>query len=301
MNRLVVVALLFASVIRHPSPLGAQSGPGARDYEAGRAHMRANAPDRAERSFERAVEKEPRNGLYHLWLGNAIGQQAQSASVIRQPFMARRIKAEFERAVELDPELLDARDGLITFYLAAPAVMGGDVNKAREQQREIARRNVVRGHVAAANIAWHGRDTVATERSLRAAIAAAPDSIAPVASLAGRLLSWKRDAEAFGTWESFLARHPEHIAGRYQFGRVAALTGERLQDGERHLRAILAIEQWPENNWSPSKAAAHSRLGDVLRHQRRRDEARASYERALALDANLQIAKDGLKALSASN
>lgn len=287
---LVIALLLPSSVIRSQSP-------GARDYEAGRASMRAGQPDRAERSFERAVEKEPRNGLYHLWLGNAVGQQAQSASVIRQPFMARRIKAEFERAVQLDPELLDARDGLISFYLAAPAVMGGDVNKAREQQREIARRDAVRGHIAAANIAWHSRDTVATERSLRAASAAAPDSLAPAASLASRLLNWRRTTEAFGVWESFLARQPQNIAARYQFARLAAITGERAQDGERQLRAILAIETWPENNWTPGKAAAYSRLGDVLRHQRRRDEARSAYERALSLDANLQIAKDGLKAL----
>lgn len=287
---LVVAVLLPSSVLRPQSA-------GSRDYEAGRAHMRAGNPDRAERSFERAIEKEPRNGLYHLWLGNAVGQQAQSANVIRQPFMARRIRAEFERAVQLDPNLLDARDGLITFYLVAPAVMGGDVGKAREQQREIARRDVVRGHIAAASISWHSRDTVATERSLRAASAAAPDSLAPAAALASRLLNWKRSAEAFAVWDSFIARQPQSVAARYQFGRLSAISGERLQDGERQLRAILAIETWPENNWTPGKAAAHSRLGDVLRHQRRRDEARAAYDRALALDANLQIAKDGLKAL----
>jgi tetratricopeptide (TPR) repeat protein len=283
------------------SVIYSQSGAGARDYESGRTHMRNNQPDRAERSFERAIEKEPRNGLYHLWLGNAVGQQAQSASVVRQPFMARRIKAEFERAVELDPELLDAREGLIQFYLMAPAVMGGDVGKARQQQREIARRDAVRGHIASASIAWHGRDTVATERALRAAHAAAPDSLAPAASLAGRLVSWKRNSEAFGVWDAFLTRQPQNIAARYQFARLSAITGERLNDGERQLRAIIAIEEWPENNWTPGKAAAYARLGDILRHQRRRDEARAAYDRALTLDANLQIAKDGLKALSAAN
>jgi tetratricopeptide (TPR) repeat protein len=263
--------------------------------------MRAGRGDRAERSFERAIEKEPRNGIYHYWLGTAVGMQVQGASVVRQPFMARRIKSQFERAVQFNPELLEAREGLLTFYLAAPAVMGGDVNKAREQQREIAQRNVVRGHIAAAGIAWHGRDTVATERALRAASAAAPDSLAPAAALASRMLSWKRSSEAFGVWDAYLSRQPQSITGRYQFGRIAAVTGERLGDGERNLRAILAIEDWPENNWTPGKAVAHARLGDILRQQSKRAEARAAYDRALALDANLQIAKDGLKALGNSN
>jgi tetratricopeptide (TPR) repeat protein len=298
MLRLILVLVLLASVIRHPSAVQAQTGPGASDYEAGRAFMRNSQPDRAERSFERAVQKEPRNGTYQLWLGNSIGQQVGSASVVRQPFMARRVKAAFERAVELDPDLLDARDGLITFYLQAPSVMGGDVNKAREQQREIARRDAVRGHVAAANIAWHGRDTVATERSLRAAMSAAPDSALPVMSLGTRLNSWGRPAEAFAAYDAFLQRHPQNIPVRFQYGRLAAVTGQNLATGERHLRAIIAVAEWPEGNFVPSKAAAHARLGDVLRQQGKRDDARASYNTALGLDANLQIAKDGLRALN---
>jgi tetratricopeptide (TPR) repeat protein len=294
----LIATLLFASVLRLPSLAEAQSGPGARDYEAGRAHLRANQPDRAERSFKRAIEREPRNGTYYLWLGNAVGQQAATASVVRQPFLAREVKAAFERAVALDPELLDAREGLIQFHLLAPGVMGGDKAEARRQHREIARRNPVRGHVAAANIAWSARDTAATERELRAAIALAPDSLAASATLAARLVQWKRVPDAFAVWDALLRRAPASIPARYQFGRLAAITGQRLPEGERQLRAILDVEPWPESNWAPGKAAAHARLGDVLRQQGKRDEARAAYDRALALDPNSQIAKDGRRALN---
>lgn len=300
MRQLLAAALLVASLFTVPTA-AAQSGAGARDFEAGRNFLRANQPDRAERSFERAIEKEPRNGTYHLWLGNAVGAQAASASVVRQPFLARRVKSAFERAVELDPDLLDARDGLIQFHLLAPGVMGGDKAEARRHQREIARRNVVRGHVAAANIAWSSRDTAATERELRAAIAAAPDSVQAHATLSSRLVQWRRVPDAFALWDRYLTRQPASVTGRYQFGRLAAVSGQRLADGERHLRAILAIEAWPEDNWAPGKAAAHARLGDVLRQQGKRDDARASYDRALALDPNLQIAKDGRRALGSTN
>lgn len=298
MRTFVVALTLFASVFRLPSIVRAQPGPGARDYEAGRGYLRANQPDRAERAFERAIEREPRNGTYQLWLGHAIGQQAANASVVRQPFLARRVKAAFERAVELDPDLLDARDGLIQFHLLAPGVMGGDKAEARRQQREIARRNPVRGHVAAANIAWSSRDTAATERELRAAIALAPDSLPAHANLAARLVQWKRVPDAFALWDALLRRQPSSVPARYQFGRLAAVTGQRLADGERQLRAILAIETWPDDNWAPDKAAAHARLGDLLRQQGKRDEARAEYDRALALDPSSQIAKDGRRALN---
>lgn len=293
---------LFASVLRLSSPLEAQTGPGARDYEAGRGHLRANQPDRAERSFERAIEKEPTNGTYHLWLGNAVGQQAATASVVRQPFLVRRIKSVFERAVELDPELLDAREGLLQFHLFAPGVMGGDKAEARRQQREIARRDAARGHVAAANIAWSTRDTVATERELRSAIALRPDSVAATATLASRLVSWKRADEAFALWDRLLARQPQSVPARYQYARLAAITGTNLPQAERHLRAILSVDEWPDASWTtPSRAVAHARLGDVLRQQGKRDEARAAYDRALALDPNSQIAKDGKRALGSSD
>jgi tetratricopeptide (TPR) repeat protein len=298
MRRLAITLSFLVAALLAPALLGAQTGPGARDFEAGRAQMRASQPDRAERSFERAIEKEPRNGTYHLWLGNALGQQAATASVVRQPFLARRIKAAFERAVELDPELLDAREGVLQFHLFAPAVMGGDKAEARRQQREIARRDPARGHVAAANIAWSNRDTATTERELRAAIGVQPDSLAATATLASRLVSWKRSDEAFTLWDRYLARQPNSVPARYQYGRLAAITGTNLPQAERHFRAILAIDAWPEATWSmPSRAVAHARLGDVLRQQGKRDEARTAYDRALALDPNSQVAKDGKKAL----
>ncbi len=286
----VVFALSLLS-----SVASAQAGTAA--FDEGVRLMRLNKPDAAERQFERAVAADERNGTYHLWLGRAVGQQASTASTLRQPFMARRIKAEFERAVALDPELIDARDGLVQFYLMAPGVMGGSTAKAREQQREIARRSAYRGHLAAANIAWAGKDTAGTERAIRAALAAAPDSVLTVITLAQRQSSWGRTAAAFATLDEFLARRPRDIAVRFQVGRLAAISGEQLPRGERVLRDLLAEPEWEPTNSRPSRAAVHYRLGVVLEKSGRKSDAKASYERALALDPQLKPAKDALAAL----
>lgn len=116
----------------------AQASRGKEAFDAGMRLMRENRPDKAETQFERAVAADERSAFYHHWLANAVGQQAQNANPIRQGLIARRIRAEWERAVELDPNFLDARDGLITFYLQAPGFMSGSPEKARAQQREIA-------------------------------------------------------------------------------------------------------------------------------------------------------------------
>jgi tetratricopeptide (TPR) repeat protein len=278
-----------------PRGLAAQAGRSA--YDEGMRLMRAGDGRGAERQFERAIAREKGVGLYHQALGQAIGMQAATASVVRQPFMARRIKGEFEEAIKLDPALLDARDGLIQFHLLAPGFMGGDPAKARAQQAEIAKRDAGRGHLAAATIAWHARDTVATERAMRAAIAAVPDSAAPALQLGARLASWGRATDALVVLESFLARQPAHVGARYQYGRLSVVHGGDLPRAERYFRALASDTSWAPGNWAPSRAAVHARLGDALRLQGKRDTARAQYEMALALDRQLQLAKDGLKAL----
>jgi tetratricopeptide (TPR) repeat protein len=289
---LILPALLLAlSTIA----LDAQAGRAA--YDEGRRLMSANEPAKAEKQFERAIAAEPGVSLYHLWLGNAVGQQAQNASVLRQPFMARRIKAEFEKAVELDSTSIDAREGLLGFYLQAPAVMGGGLDKAQEQARAIARLHVISGHMASARIAWHQKDTVATERAYRAAVAAWPDSAGPTIQLAQRQQSWNRNAAAFATYEAFLARQPRHLAVRFQLARLIAITGEQLPRGERILRELIAEPNWEAGGVLPPRAAVHARLGDVLRKLNRRDEARTSYNTALSMDPNSQVAKDGIAAL----
>lgn len=277
-------------------PLHAQAGRSA--YAEGMRFMQTGKFADAEKRFERAISLERGVGEYHLQLGRAVGAQAANASVVRQPFMARRIKSEFETAVRLDPTLLDAREGLMQFHLMAPGVMGGDPAEARRQQQEIARRNAMRGHMAQAMLTWRNRDTVGTERALRAAVVAAPDSIGPTVALAQRQAAWGRTSAAFETLNAYLTRNGTSLAARYQFGRLSATTGEQLPRAEGYLRAVLAVPSWETSQWLPARAAAHARLGDVLRRQGKKDEARLSYNAALALDRELTIAKEGLRALN---
>ena len=93
--RTVIVLSLLSSAA------SAQAGTAA--FDEGVRLMRLNKPDAAERQFERAIAADERNGTYHLWLGRAVGQQASTASTLRQPFMARRIKSEFDPGGLLNP------------------------------------------------------------------------------------------------------------------------------------------------------------------------------------------------------
>jgi tetratricopeptide (TPR) repeat protein len=124
--------------------------------------------DEAADAFERAAKQQQGSAVYHFWLGQAYGAQAQQANVLRQPSLARRTKQEFERAVQLDPDYLDARAGLMQFYLLAPGLMGGSVDKAREQAAEVRRRDPYRGAFLAASIAQRQKDVAGAMREYQA-------------------------------------------------------------------------------------------------------------------------------------
>jgi TPR repeat protein len=147
--------------------------------------------------LEQAVKKNDNSSVYHQWLGNAYGAKAGTASMFEQMSLAPKVKGEMERAVALDSTNIEARVTLVGFYLQAPAMMGGGVDKAREQAAAIKARNPYQGRLQEAAIAENQKDTVATERLLRDLIAAFPDSSAPVVQLALHYANQKHYEAAF--------------------------------------------------------------------------------------------------------
>jgi tetratricopeptide (TPR) repeat protein len=269
------------------------TGPRA-PFLRGCQRMAARQASAAADEFERAVQADPRNPVYHFWLGRAYGAQAQRANVLRQPGLARQTRGEFERAVALDPGYLDAREGLMQYYLQAPGVLGGSAAKAREQAAEIARRDAYRGGRVTAALARRAQDTAGVRRAYEGMIAQYPDSAAPYTALAV-LLSTRRDwPGAWGVVDRLERARPGLPATGYATGRLAAESGQHLDRGERGLTAYLAHRPSPGE---PSHAAAQWRLGMI--RERRGDPAgaRRAYEAALALDPKQEGAKAALARL----
>jgi tetratricopeptide (TPR) repeat protein len=248
-------------------------------------------PDKADDEFEKAVKLEDGNAVYHFWLGRAVGEQAQNANPLRQPGLAKRTKAEFERASALAPDYLDAREGLVEYYLSAPGFLGGSRQKAQEQAAEVAKRDKFRGGMLAITIALRGNDTTGAIKGYQALAAAHPDSAGLYSPFATLLGSQRRWAEAWSAIDRLNALRPDAPAARYAFGRMAAESGQRLDEGEAALRGYLGK---PVEPGQPSYAGAHWRLGMIAEKRGDRAGARREYEAALALDPAQKGAKDGL-------
>jgi tetratricopeptide (TPR) repeat protein len=291
---IAAMALPYASLVS-PPPLIAQSA--AEQLRLGRALMDSNKADAAIKVFEKAVALDDNNAEYHLWLGRAVGTVARTASVLRQPFLARRVKSEFERTVQLDPSSVGAREGLVTFYTQAPGFMGGSIAKAREQADALAKFNPMRAHFARADIAADQKDVSAVEREYRAAAEENPDSLVAASSLANFLVNNKRGDEAFVPIDKYLARHQGDLLATFALGRLAAITGKQLERGEKALRDVLVTPNLGSQPNQPAPFAVHYRLGDIAAKSGNKDVARREYEKAIELNPTFDAAKKALKAL----
>lgn len=246
--------------------------------------------------FEKAVKRDDNNAMYHLWLGNAVGDEAQNASKLRQPFLARRVKSEFERAVALDPKMVDARQGLVNFCSMAPGFMGGSMDKAREQVAEITKLDALRGHLSGGDLAGRDKDFAGAEREYQAAIAVSPDSTQAYYALARIYRIQNKWDESFAAYERIMKARPDEIIAHLGWGAVSALSGRSYERGERELKHFLANGTIATVGM-PNMAGAHFRLGQIYEKTARKDQAKAEYSEALKLNPQHADAKKALEAL----
>jgi tetratricopeptide (TPR) repeat protein len=249
--------------------------------------------------FEKAVKLNDTSAVYHMWLGNALGGEAQNASKIRQPFLARRVKSEFERAVQLDPRMLDPRFGLVDFYTMAPGFMGGSIDKAKEQAVAIGKLHPYRGHYAEARIAQRQKDVAAEGKAYEAALAAAkvaaPDSTSPYYSLAAYYRRQSRFDDAFAVYDSLMRRKPDEVPVHASYGYVASLSGKNLERGERELKTWLAGP--PKDASTQTISFVRYHLGQIYEKTSRKELARTEYTEAVKQNPQNADAKKALNNL----
>ena len=129
-----------------------------------RAYFALEDWDRAESSCRKAVSLDPDNSRFHLWLGRVYGEKADRSSFLAAAGLAGKVRGEFERAVQLNPQDIDARLDLAEFYIEAPGIVGGGEAKAREQAQSVATVNPGREHWIYARIAEKKKDVAGAER-----------------------------------------------------------------------------------------------------------------------------------------
>jgi tetratricopeptide (TPR) repeat protein len=113
-----------------------------------------------------------------MWLGRAYGLKASHASLFNALSLAKKVCIAFERAVELDDENIHAMSDLGEFYVAAPGIVGGGLDKAQSLAAKMQPHYPAQSHRLLALIAEKKSNMVTAEAEFKRAVAAgrSPDA-----------------------------------------------------------------------------------------------------------------------------
>ncbi|MCF6269361.1 MAG: tetratricopeptide repeat protein [Melioribacteraceae bacterium] len=226
-------------------------------FTLGKTWMGLKDYEEATESFEEAVDLLDENADYHFWLGQAIAMDARESNYISQALMASDILEEFERAVELDPTHIPGRIGVINFYLAAPGIMGGDIEKAKLNAKELIKFDEMKGRTALARIYLKQEKMDSVEIQIN------------------MLEKNFENDKSLGNFFNSL--------GYYYLG-------ENNID-----KAIEAFEKQVKIN--PESANSYDSLGDGYKAAKRYDDAIAQYKKALEINPDFSASADNLEEL----
>lgn len=229
-------------------------------YWQGMCAIALNAPDEAIHRLEKAVAREPNQARFHDALGDAYGMSALRASLFCKMGLAKKCIAAYDRAVALAPQNVEYRKSRYEYYRSAPSMVGGGMDKAAAEIAEIEKLDPVQG------------------AGLRADL---------------KLKEGKTE-EAFALLDGLRKKYPDSQIPCFQLGRLAAMTGQRLGDGESALTSYLSYSPKPAD---PPLWAAHWRLAQVLEKESKFAEARTHYQECLKLNPSFERARDELKHL----
>lgn len=260
----------------------------------GRTQLTLDRPADAVRTLQAAVQHHPQSAEAYYRLGQAVTLRVAESSTWRRMFLAGDIGEAFERAVELDPDNAEYRWALFEFCRQAPGMVGGGRKKARVQATALARLDPARGHRAEAALLLQDERTAEAERKLRVAIDQAPAVPDHRFALGYFYLQLERWNEAFATFTEITERFRKEHQAWFQIGRTAAMSGQRLDVGERALRRYL---KYKPKSGEPPLAWAHYRLGQIHEQRHATRAAATAYEAALALDPRHGDARAALGAL----
>jgi len=238
--------------------------------------------DAAEGQLERAVELAESRADYHFTLGRVYGAIAQNGGIFSGMKYAGKVKSEFIRAVELDPNNIVYRAGLLRYYLQAPAIAGGSTSKAREQAEAILRLDAYEGHMASAQIAANEKDQQTAETEYKSAIAANPRKPQAYFRLGYVYFGQRRFDEAIAQFREYVKYAPEDPNSHDSLGE-GLLEKASYDEALREYGKALAL--------NPRFSSSLYGTARCFEGKGMKEEALSFYQRFLSLDPEGETAE----------
>jgi tetratricopeptide (TPR) repeat protein len=230
--------------------------------------------DEAVSACEQAVRLDGQNSAYHMWLGRAVGLKAGHVSFLTAYSLGKRVVAEFEQAVKLNPHSPEALMDLGEFYKQAPSMVGGGLDKAENIAKQLDNVDSARGHQLHGRIAEDRSDYGTAESEYKQAIASAAHPALYWTTLASFYRARKRWSDMESAIQSCegAALHDKQAAVALYDGAGVLMDAKRDPGTaarllEEYLASPNKTEEGPAFEAHVRLAKMQKQLGDTSRAQ----------------------------------
>jgi tetratricopeptide (TPR) repeat protein len=263
----------------------------------GRCFFELRDYNRAISSLEGAIALEPGRSDYHYWLGKSYGRKAEDTnrfSAFSAFSLAHKTHREFESAVRLDENNLEAQRDLIRYLMTAPGIAGGSEEAAQQRINALAAVDSTEASLAQAGLFASRRKFDEADQEYRKILDSKPDRIGVYFEIAEYYRDRGEAARMSEATEAGALLAPSDRRLDYYRGIVLVLMNEAME-AEKDLSHYL--DTVPDNDNVPSHSTAREWLGRLYEDEGRLDRAEQEYHAALNLDPHNKQARDALKAL----
>jgi tetratricopeptide (TPR) repeat protein len=247
--------------------------------------------DAAIRQCELAVSSAPDNSDNYMWLARAYGLKASKANPLKALTLAKKVHAGFERAIQINPENVHAMSDLGEYYVAAPAIVGGGLDKARTLAATMQSNFPAQAHRLFALIAEKEKYDATAEAEFKAAVAAGhtPDAYIDLGHFYERHNQKDKMLEAL---HAGIASDRRRDAALVDAASILTASRTSPELAEDLLHAYLS------SNAKTDDAPAfkvHVQLGNLLAQNGDTAGARREYAAAFALAPNYAPAREAMQ------
>lgn len=263
-----------------------------------KSYLELKQYDNAVNSGEKAIAADPKNSVYHQWLGEAYGAKADHSSMLSAYGWARKTQKEFDAAVQLDPHNYDAVQDLIQYDCTAPSMVGGGEDKAQVLIAKLMQTNAAEGHYATGICKAQKKDYASADAEFAKALENKPQSAQRIYDIGDYFLQRNQSDKLAIVATQGEALAPQDPRGEFYRACALILQGDKPGDAEKLLRDYLQTA--PPNSEYPSAWQTHYWLGRMYEAQKNPAAAKNEYQAALKLNSKYKAAQDALKRMGGS-
>lgn len=267
---------VFESAVKDPSSKNEAL------YYLGRIAFDEGDLEKAKEYLEESVDVEPNSSDEYYWMGRVYGELAQRASILKQASYASSVHKYFQLAVDADPKSLAAQRGLFAFYIMAPGIMGGGVDKAEKTLSDIRLISPVDADIKQLDVFIKKEEFDKGLAQAKFLVATYPSSAEALFNAAHTFRNQKKLEDAIATFEaaSKLTITPQNRmfveTSIFQFGETCQWANVRLDDAIASVEKFLTItaenkkvnRNWPR--WTLAKL--YRQKGNLEKYQSLRNQ-----------------------------